>query len=141
MDQNFLAADLSQRRNLASSLQSKRASNTFGRTKATQGFEQQRFDATKNYRQQAPRFTSSYASRGLGSSGVYRRGLERFTGNYADQMNSIDRTRANSFAQFDMNDRTYIDEYNRAIGELDLRKQAHIDETAAGINGLRSQIG
>ena len=141
MDQNFLAADLSQRRNLSSSLQSKRASNTFGRTRATQGFKQQRFDATKSYRQQAPQVMSGYASRGLGSSGVYQRGLERFTGNYADQMSGIDRARADSFAQFDMNDRTYIQEYNNAIGELDLRKQAHIDETAAGIKGLQSQIG
>ena len=141
MDQNFLAADLSQRRNLSNSYAAKKNSNTLGRTRARQGFNQQRTDATRSFQQQAPRFTSGYASRGLGSSGVYQRGLQRFTNSYADQMGQIDRGWQDSERQFTLNDASYRAWYDQELGRLDLEKAQRIADTAAGINGLRPLIG
>lgn len=141
MDQNFLAADLSQRRNLSNQYAAKKNSNMLGRTRARQGFRDQRQDATKSFRQQAPQVASSYASRGLGSSGVYQRGLQRFTNSYADQMGRIDRGWQDSESQFTLNDASYRAWYDQEMGRLDLEKAQRIADTAAGINGLRPLIG
>jgi hypothetical protein len=141
MESNIMANDLSQRRNLSNSYAAKKSSNTFGRSRARRDFSRQRADATKNFQRQTPRVTSNYASRGLGNSGVYKRALQRFTGDYGDQMGRIDQNYQDMERQYTMQDAGYRAEYDAAIGRLDLEKKQRIADTAAGINGLRPLIG
>jgi len=136
-----MANNLSQRRSIENSYAAQKASNNFGRQRATKQNMQQRGDARKNFQRQTPRVTSNYASRGLGNSGVYKRALQQFTGDYADQVGQINQAGMDTQNQYDMQDRMYRASYDQALAELENQKAMQITQTAAGINSLRPLIG
>lgn len=84
---------------------------------------------------------SNYASRGLGNSGVYQRALQRFTGDYADQVGRLDQQGLDSEREFTFNDASYKAEYEQTLADLEMQKAQQIAQTASGINGLRPLIG
>lgn len=136
-----MANNLSQRRAADSSYAAKKASNTFGRTRARRDNSRQRSDSARQFQRQAPNLMSNYASRGLGNSGVYQRALQRFTGDYADQVGRLDQQGLDSEREFTFNDASYKAEYEQTLADLEMQKAQQIAQTASGINGLRPLIG
>lgn len=141
MDANQLSGYQNQRRNLTSDFAARRSQNTFGRANARRDGARREQDTRRQFQRDAPRVTQNYASRGLGSSGVYQRALQNYTGDYSRNLARQTEDRYARDQQFDLNDTQYRAEYDRQLGELDLLKAQQIAQTAAGITGLRPLMG
>tara|TARA_R110000772_G_scaffold75944_9_gene164473 strand:- start:273 stop:698 length:426 start_codon:yes stop_codon:yes gene_type:complete len=141
MDNNMLSGFQAQRRNLTSSFATQKSSNTFNRANARRDGARREDDTRRNFKRGAPRVTQNFASRGLGSSGVYQRALQNYTGDYARDLGRQTEDRYTTDQRYGLEDAGYQAEYDRQLGQLDLDKARMIAETAQGITGLRPLMG
>lgn len=141
MDANQLSGYQNQRRNLSADFAARRSQNTFGRANARRDGARREQDTRRQFKRGAPRVTQNFASRGLGSSGVYQRALQQYTGDYARDLGRQTESRYAQDQQFALNDAGYQAEYDRQLGQMELDKARMIAETAQGITGLRPLMG
>ena len=141
MDTNQLAAYQNQRRNLTSDFAARKANNTFARAQSRRDGSRRESDTRRQFKRGAPRVTQNFASRGLGSSGVYQRALQQYTGDYSRDLARQTEDRYSQDQQYALNDAGYQAEYDRQLGQMEMDKARMIAETAAGITGLRPLMG
>jgi len=141
MDTNQLAAYQNQRRNLTSDFAARKANNTFARAQSRRDGSRREADTRRQFKRGAPRVTQNFASRGLGSSGVYQRALQNYTGDYSRDLARQTEDRYAQDQQYALNNAGYQAEYDRQLGQMELDKARMIAETAAGITGLRPLMG
>lgn len=143
------APDLSkyatQRRNVAANHAAQSAANTFGRTLGQQRGSRQLGDLRRNFGRQLPSFQASYGARNLAGgnyqSGVYKRALGEFTGDYNRQYGRQQQDMYDQMREFDMNQSVYDTERDRAYGDIDIAKAAEIASAAQQIQALRPYMG
>lgn len=115
----------------------KRTANTFSRGLSQRRHSRSIGDFQQNFRRQTPTFQAGFAHRGLGDSGVYKRAMSRWAGDYSRDLGRMYENRDSDMFQFDMNDRLYETEHSRALDDLALGKATMIANTALNINALK----
>lgn len=115
----------------------KRAANTFSRSLSARQGARKLTDFKTGFQRQVPQFQANYANRGLGQSGVYKRALRNFTGDYSRDMSRITEDNSAQRYQFDLNDAQMVSERDRVLADLNLQKQQQIAMTAMNINALK----
>jgi hypothetical protein len=121
-----------QRQGLLSDYSTQNAAQEFGRMLGQQRFARRRQDATRQFQQQFPRFTGSWAHR-LGSgvkSGVMGDQMGQMVSSFGRGMQDIDVAAAQAQSQFEMDQAARKQALERALQAL--REQA----AAQGIKGF-----
>jgi hypothetical protein len=141
MNPSFNAAHNAQVRNVNNDFAARRAANTFSRSLSARQGARSLGDMRQNFSRQVPQFQANFARRGLGSSGVYQKAMQRFTGDYSRDMGRMLEDQDADRYKFDMDDAGLVAERDRVLGDLDLSKAQQIAMTAQSINALRPFMG
>lgn len=115
----------------------KRTANTFSRGLSQRRHSRNIGDFQQSFRRNTPTFQAGYAHRGLGDSGIYKRALGRYAGDYSRDLGRMYEDQDSDSFQFDMNDRLYQTEHERTLADLASQKANMIANTALNINALK----
>ena len=137
MDANYTSSYNRSVRGVNDDFAAKRTANTFSRSLSQRRGQRGMQDYSRDFRRQVPQFQQNFAGRGLGDSGVYKRALQNFTGDYARGLGRMQEDMDSQSYQFDMNDRQMVAERDRILAEMELDKASKIALTAQNIAALK----
>ena len=98
-------------------------------------------DLTRGFQEKFQPLQTSYARRGLGSSGVRQRALRDYASNYQRQMDAQMMANAREQAELNEQDTAAQSELDQYLEDLKLRKQRDIMGTANILSSLGSYGG
>jgi hypothetical protein len=137
MDPVTNSAFNTRRRSIDDTFNAGRAQNTFDRANFARQSTRNISDFRSGFARQTPKFQAHFANRGLGQSGIYRRALRNFTGDYSRDLGRMYEDDSAGRYQFDLNDAMMKSQYDGQIADLDLQKAQQIAATAKHINALK----
>ena len=133
------------RRSINDQYSSQAAINALGRFNSQQRGDRNAFDFKQSYQQQTPKFTSSYAKRGLSGggvqSGVYQNALTNYTNQYTTGLNRMYADTQNELNQFDYNTAQMEAEKSRAFADMEVDKAREIANAAQYLSQMKQQFG
>jgi hypothetical protein len=133
-----------QRRGVSSRYNQQTAMNALGRFVSSQRGNRQITDYNQAYQQQTPKFTSSYAQRGLAGSGVrsgvYQNALRTRAANYSQGYNRMTADNQANLRQYDLNQAGYETDKQSALADIEAQKARDIANAAAYLNALKGQF-
>lgn len=134
-----------QRRGINNRYTQQSASNALGRFVGQQRGDRGIADYTQNYGRQAPKFTASYARRGLAGggnqSGVYQNAMRNYVGDYQQGLNRQYADQQTEANQFDLNQAQFGAQRDVELADIETQKAQEIANAAAYLNALKGQFG
>ncbi len=117
--------DYAQKQNdLNRSFADETAASQYGRFVSQQRYSRDKQGMAQTFQRQAPRFNASFARRGLGDSGIFRRGLNERTSDYTNAYNDLLAQEGAQMGQYTMQDASRTDAYKMALQRLMEQLQA-----------------
>ena len=141
MDSNYTSSYNRGVRGVNDDFAAKRTANTFSRGLSQRRGSRQMGDATRSFRRQVPSMQQNFAGRGIANSGVYKRAMQNFTGDYTRNLGRMQEDLDSAGYQFDLQDRQLVAERDRVLQEMELAKAQQIAMTAQHIQGLKPYMG
>lgn len=119
--------------------------NEYNRNVAARKGDRSITDYTREWGKNVPRYTASWAKRGMSGpgvqSGVYKRAFSDYLGDYTRNQGRLQQDYDQGMQQFDLRDSELLAAKNRALADLEMRKAREITNTAAGLRSLSKQYG
>jgi hypothetical protein len=120
------------------------AMNALGRFVSQQRGDRQIADYTRDWQRQTPKFTASYAKRGLAGggvqSGVYQNAMRNYTGDYTQNLNRMYADRQSEMNQYDLNQANYGANQQMALADIETNKAREIANAAQYLTALKGQF-
>jgi hypothetical protein len=117
------------------------AMNSYARFLAQQRGNRQAMDIDISGTKGLGKLTSSYAQRGLSSSGIRSRGTGEYGAQWQRQKQDVLGATTEQLRQLDLQDAATIAEYDSLIAELNREKEQRIIEAAAALDKFRPFLG
>jgi hypothetical protein len=134
-----------QRRNATDQYSQQSAINALGRFNSQTRTNRGTTDYTQNFQRQAPKFTASYARRGLTGggvqSGVYQNAMRNYVGDYSQGLNRMYADQQSELNQYDLNAANLQTNYQNSMADLEVDKAKEIALAAQQLTALKSQFG
>lgn len=120
------------------------AMNALGRFVSQQRGDRGIADYTQNFQRQTPKFTASYARRGLAGggrqSGVYNNAMRNYVGDYSQGLNRQYADQQNEMNTFDLNQANYGADQQTALADIETNKAREIANAAQYLTALKGQF-
>lgn len=132
------------RRGYTENYASTAAANQYARTLSQQRGARQRMAALRQYEQAQPQLVRAYSQRNLVSpnvrSGIFNRAMQEFASERARGLSEFDLGQTEQMRQFDLEDARTLQEYRRAMGDLEAEKAREIANAAAQLFAFRAGV-
>lgn len=132
------------RRNITEGYAANAAANQYARTLSQQRGARQRQAALRQYETAQPQLVRAYSQRNLVSpsvrSGIFNRAMQEFASERARNLSEFDMGQAEQMRQFDLTGAQELQNYRRAIGDLESEKARDIAESARQLFALRAGV-
>ena len=123
----------------------KQAANTFSRTLSQQRGSRQQADFRQGFQRSLPKFTGSFARRGMTGggiqSGVFQNAMRNYVGDYTRDLGRMQEDYFIQDQQFGFDQARFTAERDNALADLAAQKAALIAQTAQQIAALKPYIG
>ena len=133
-----------QRRGINDQYTQQAATNAFGRFISQQRGERGIADYTRDWKRSTPKFTASYARRGMAGSGVrsgvYNQAMRNYVGDYQQNLNRQYADVAQQGQQSDLELANYTAARDRAIADMEADKAREIANAAQYLTALKPQF-
>ena len=130
-----------QRRGITDDYATRAATNAYSRFLSQQRSERGLADYQRDFRRQTPRFTASYARRGMAGggvrSGVYNQAMRNYVGDYGQNLNRMYADQASELRQFDLTAAEQAAAKDRALADVEMDKQREIANAALYLTALK----
>lgn len=123
------------KRALAGQRDASLASTAYARFLSTQRGNRSAVDLDINRTRGLGGVTSSFYRRGLGNSGLLRRGRTEYANQWMDERNGIMEALRNQLSQYDLQDAGANAYYNTGVADIEAQKLRDIMATAAALAG------
>jgi hypothetical protein len=101
-------------------------------------------EALRQYERAQPQLVRAYSQRNLVSpnvrSGIFNRAMQEFASERARGLSEFDLGQAEQMRQFDLEDARTLQEYRRALGDLEAEKAREIANAAAQLFAFRAGV-
>ena len=132
------------RRGYTENYASTAAANQYARTLSQQRGARQRLAALRQYETAQPQLVRAYSQRNLVSpnvrSGIFNRAMQEFASERARGLSEFDLGQAEQMRQFDLEDARLLQDYRRAMGDLEAEKAREIANAAAQLFAFRAGV-
>lgn len=143
-----MAVDLSgyelQKRNINDDYAAKTAAGNYGRFVAQQRGARTVGDLARNFQRGYGQQVTAYGARGMTGpnvhSGFYQQAMQRYLGDYQQNLNNANQDIANQNSQFDLDQASQDAALQRALGDLELQKTHDIATLAQNIQAIKPSI-
>lgn len=133
-----------QRRNVETDTSAKQAANDYGRFVAQQRGSRSVGDLYRNFQNGWGKNASAAGARGMTGgnvrSGFYQKAMQNYLGDYQRNSNDLQQNLATEQHQFNLTQTQLETERQRALAELEYRKQQEIASLATNIQAIRPMI-
>lgn len=120
------------------------AANQYARTLSQQRGARQRQTALRQYETAQPQLVRAYSQRNLVSpnvrSGIFNRAMQEFASERARGLSEFDLGQQEQMRQFDLEDARLLQDYRRAMGDLEAEKAREIANAAAQLFAFRAGV-
>jgi len=135
----------SQRRAIQSQYASQRAVNDYSRMIAQQRGNRQISDYRREWSQSVPKFTSSYAQRGLAGpgirTGVYQKAMNQYVGDYTRGLGRMQTDFANDLNQYTMRTGQLAADREQALADVQAAKYRNMALAGMYLKNLKPLYG
>ena len=132
------------RRGYTENYASTAAANQYARTLSQQRGARQRLAALRQYETAQPQLVRAYSQRNLVSpnvrSGIFNRAMQEFASERARGLSEFDLGQSEQMRQFDLEDARLLQDYRRAMGDLEAEKAREIANAAAQLFAFRAGV-
>ncbi len=134
-----------QRRGIDDDYAARTATNEYARTISQQRGSRNLGDMSRSFGREQPKFTASFARRGLSGpgmqSGVFANSMQRYLGDYQRQYAQTQQDQTFEQQQFGMNQANMDAMRQRALADLEAQRQQDIAMAALNIKAIQPMIG
>lgn len=132
------------RRGYTENYASTAAANQYARTLSQQRGARQRLAALRQYETAQPQLVRAYSQRNLVSpnvrSGLFNRAMQDFASERARNLSEFDMGQAEQMRGFDLEDARLLQQYRRALGDLESEKARDIADAARQLFAFRAGV-
>jgi hypothetical protein len=130
-----------QRRGINEDYAAKSATNAYSRFLSQQRGERNIADYSRDFQRKTPGLTAAYGKRGLTGggvkSGVYGRAMQRYVGDYSQNMDRQLADQATQTRQYDLSEAQLASARDRALSDMETDKAKEIANAASYLSALR----
>ena len=130
-----------QRRGINEDYAAKSATNAYSRFLAQQRGERSIADYTRDFSRSAPSLTAAYGRRGLTGggvrSGVYGKAMQRYVGDYQQNLARQQADLATGTRQYDLTEAQLASARDRALSDMEVDKAKEIANAASYLSALK----
>jgi hypothetical protein len=133
----------SQRRNINEDYAAKSATNAYSRFLSQQRGDRQIADYSRDFQRGLPKLTAAYGRRGLAGggvkTGVYGQAMQRYTGDYQQNLARQYADTAGEARQYDLSQAQLASARDRALSDMETDKAKEIANAASYLSALKPQ--